>query len=200
MAGKSINNVEILELAKANAIPYENLKAVILVEGAGKGFDPVTGKILIQFEPHWYKRKYDDWQKFVSAQSLWLRNKVGVQSVEWEAFNDAFNEDPNSDEDATAAMESTSIGMMQVMGFHWKLLGFKSVGDMWDYAKQSEKNQVELGLRFIKTNKKMYNALVTGDFATFAYYYNGAEYKKFKYDTRMVAARDLAKKDPVNLA
>lgn len=195
--GKSINNVEILELAKANAIPYENLKAVILVEGAGKGFDPVTGKILIQFEPHWYKRKYKDWQKFSAAQSLWIRNKVGVQSVEWEAFNDAFNEDPNSDADAIAAMEATSIGMMQVMGFHWSLLGFKSVGDMWDYAKQSERNQVELGIRFIKTNKKMYTALQNGDFATFAYYYNGAEYKKFKYDTRMISAREQAKKDPV---
>jgi len=49
-------------------------------------------------------------------------------------------------------MKSTSIGLMQIMGFHFSELGFKTVGEMWDYAKISEKNQIELALKFIKNN------------------------------------------------
>lgn len=52
-------------------------------------------------------------------------------------------------------MESTSIGRMQVMGLHWKRLGFKSVGDMWNFAKKSEANQLWLGLKFIQTDKRL---------------------------------------------
>ena len=82
-------------------------------------------------------------------------------------------------------MESTSIGLMQVMGFHYKLLGFKKVGDMWDFAKKSEMNQLWLGLKFIQSNKKMHTALKNNDFSTFAYYYNGSGYKKYNYDTKL---------------
>ena len=85
-------------------------------------------------------------------------------------------------------MESTSIGMMQVMGFHWKLLGFKSVGEMWDYAKQSEANQVDMAIRFIKSNTKLDAGVRFKNWNTVAYYYNGAKYKDFKYDSRLLTA------------
>lgn len=176
-----ITQSEIKELAAQHSIPYANLRGVIDVEAAGNGFDPATGKILIQFEPHVFKRQSDKWRE--RASEKWATNKVDVQSKEWEAFNNAFRFDPE------AAMKSTSIGMMQVMGYHYALLGFKSVGDMWDYAKKSEKNQIELGIRYIKKgNSTMYKALVTGDWAVFAHGYNGPAYKKFKYDTRIAAA------------
>ena len=109
---------------------------------------------------------------------------VEKQTGEWLAFNDAFSINPD------AAMQSTSIGLMQVMGFHYKKLGFATVGAMWDHGKESEANQVDLGLRFIKAagNEKLFNALKNKDWATFAFYYNGAQYKKFNYDTRMADA------------
>lgn len=106
------------------------------------------------------------------------------QPGEWAAFNYAFSINPD------AAMQSTSIGLMQVMGFHYQKLGFASVGAMWDYGKESEANQADIGLRFIKAkgNEKMFNALKTKDWATFAFYYNGAQYKKFNYDNRLADA------------
>ncbi len=113
---------------------------------------------------------------------LWSQNKVERQAGEWKAFNDAFAKDPN------ATMESTSIGLMQVMGFHYKLLGFKTVGEMYDYAKESEANQLRLGLRFIKSNPKMFNALQNQHWNLFAYYYNGEQYAKFNYHTRLESA------------
>lgn len=168
-----VDKLKIQELAKEFNIPSDNIRKVVAVESGGKGFN-TDGKIIIQFEPSWFKRKAP-----YTPSGLWSLNKVERQSEEWVAFNDAFKKNPS------ASMESTSIGLMQVMGFHWKLLGFKSVGDMWDYAKKGEFEQLRLGLLFIKSNSKMYKALQTSDFDTFAYYYNGAQYKKFNYAERL---------------
>ena len=176
---KKLNNEQIKELAEKYGLSYASLKEVVEVESGGTGFHPTTGRIIIQFEPHWFRRLFIKWRNFIGK---WNTNGVENQTQEWIAFNDAFVKNAN------AAMQSTSIGLMQVMGFHWKLLGFKSVGEMWDYAKINEANQLDLGLRFIKSNKKMYNALQNNDFATFAYFYNGQQYKKFNYDVRLQKA------------
>lgn len=178
-----ITNADIAQLAANNGLEYAALKAVITVESSGKGFDPATGKIMIQFEPHWF-RKIAKNPDEGGGQRTWARNGVEKQAGEWAAFNDAFSINPD------AAMQSTSIGLMQVMGFHYKKVGFATVGAMWDHGKESEANQADLGIRFIKapTNEKMYNALKNKDWATFAFYYNGAQYKKFSYDTRLADA------------
>jgi len=173
---KKLTDAQIIDLAIKNGYEPAALKAVIEVESGGKGFAD-DGKIIIQFEPHWFKRKAP-----YTPSGLWSLNKVDRQSEEWKAFNDAFSKN------ADAAMESTSIGMMQVMGFHWKDLGFANVGVMWDYAKENEANQVDIAIRFIKRNKKLDTALKQKDWPTVAYYYNGEQYKKFKYDTRLAAA------------
>ncbi|MCD6011694.1 MAG: hypothetical protein K0Q79_1556 [Flavipsychrobacter sp.] len=182
-----ITNDDIKKLAADNGVEYAALKAVINVESSGKGFDAATGKIIIQFEPVWFRRigkNPDDG----GGQRTWAKNKVEKQPGEWAAFNDAFSINPD------AAMQSTSIGLMQVMGFHYQKLGFATVGAMWDHAKESEANQVDIGLRFIRTkgNEKLYNAMKTKDWATFAFYYNGAQYKMFKYDTRLADAYQKA--------
>src|SRR5690606_34081249 len=127
-------NLDITCLSNEFAISVASIRAVVEVESGGKGFDETTGKIIIQFEPSWFKRKVP-----YTPSGLWSQNGVERQSAEWKAFNDAFRVNANG------AMESTSIGLMQVMGFHFKNLGFKTVGEMWDYAKESEYNQLRLG-------------------------------------------------------
>src|SRR3546814_2314253 len=127
-----ITNTQIAEIAKSNDIEYAALKAFIRVESGGSGFDKNTGKIIIQFEPVWFRR-----QEPYAPSGKWSVNKVEVQSKEWIALNDAFAKNPD------AAMESTSIGMPQNMGFHWKRLGNVSVGDMRDDFKRGEYQQVD---------------------------------------------------------
>ncbi len=172
----TLTKQDIEKIAKDSNIPYDNLRKVIAVESGGFGFDKTTGKILIQFEPSWFKRLFPRWSNFAG---IWTTNKVEKQDGEWKAFNDAFSKNP------TAAMESTSIGLPQIMGFHWKKLGFKSVGDFWDFMKISEKNQLEMMVKFIKLTPKMYKSLQTADWEKFAYYYNGSQYKKFNYAERL---------------
>lgn len=183
---KTLTLAQISQLATTNGYEPAALKAVVNVESSGHGFSTVTGRIIIQFEPTWFKRKYADWLNH-QANHTWQNNGVDDQTNEWKAFNDAFYINSN------AAMEATSIGLMQVMGFHWSELSFHSVGAMWDFAKESEANQVALGIRFIKNNQKLHQALINKDWATFAFSYNGRGYKKFNYDTRLKAAYNQAK-------
>lgn len=171
-----ITENEYSELSCKFNIELSSIKAIDSVESNGKGFDSTTGKIVIQFEPSYFKKL----SKLVSG--LWSTNKVDVQSQEWLAFNDAFYKDAN------AAMESTSIGRMQVMGVHWKRLGFKSVGEMWDFAKKSEANQLWLGLKFIETDSRLITALRNKDWKTVAYLYNGKNYWIKGYDKKLEAA------------
>lgn len=171
-----VSDKEYRDLATEFGIAVSKVKSIDEVESSGKGFDPKTGKIMIQFEPHYFKRI----SKLISG--LWASNKVDVQLKEWEAFNDAFKRNPN------AAMESTSFGRMQVMGVHWKRLGFKSVHEMWDFAKVSERNQLWLGLKFIQTDKVLFRAVQIWDTKEVAYRYNGKNYWIKGYDKKLANA------------
>lgn len=165
--GNKITNEQIREIALRFGLEYAALKAFIEVESGGSGFDKKTGKILIQFEPHWFKRKAP-----YAPSGKWSVNKVDVQSKEWIAFNNAFSINPN------AAMESTSIGLAQIMGFHFKILGYKSVGEMWDYAKLGEYQQVEQLCLFLKNylGGRILRHLRDQDWHNVAVYYNGSGY------------------------
>jgi hypothetical protein len=161
---------ELLPIIKNTAAEFKIESAAIAsfieVETGGLGFDKTTGKIIIQFEPVWYKKKAQ-----FAPSGLWSVNKVDVQSNEWKAFNDAFSKDKE------AAMESTSIGLGQIMGFHWKRLGYKSVGEMWDDAKKGIDRQIYQICKFIATDVKLQSALLSHDWDGVATIYNGSGYK-----------------------
>lgn len=177
---KYLNQNQINLIATNYGYEYAALKAVIAKESSGHGFDTTTGKIIIQFEPLYFKRLSDKWANNIVGH-VWYGNKVSNQTLEWLAFNDAYSID------AEAAMKSTSIGMMQVLGVHYAELGFKTIDEMWDYGKVSEYNQVDIGVKFIKSQIIIDKALKDKDWATFAMHYNGPKYKMNNYDT------DLAK-------
>ena len=146
-------------------IEYAALMAFIQVESGGRGFCPTSGKLMIQFEPHWFRKKAP-----YTPSGKWSLNGVDRQSKEWEAFNSAFKADPD------AAMQSTSIGLPQIMGFHWERLGYGSVGAMWDDFKISEGNQIVVLIKFIETDRRLLKALIEKDWHTVAFIYNGAGY------------------------
>lgn len=182
---RTISNAQINELAIKAGWEYSSLKAIIAVESGQIGFSSATDKIIIQFEPAWFKRLDKDWRS-ETANTTWQSNGVGDQKQEWLAFNSAYDCDPD------AAMKSTSIGMMQLMGFHYGECGFKKVGDMWDYAKQSEYNQLDITIRWIKTVPVLDRAIKVFDPPKISLYYNGVDFAKFHYPDRLIAARHLA--------
>lgn len=161
---------ELLQIIKIESMPFKiesaAIAAFIEVETGGRGFSE-DGKIIIQFEPAWFKRKAP-----FAPSGLWSLNKVDRQSEEWKAFNDAFAKNKN------AALEATSIGLGQIMGFHYARLGYASVGEMWDDAKKGIERQIWQVLKFISTDPHLMNAIKTHDWHTVAVLYNGAGYKE----------------------
>jgi N-acetylmuramidase len=162
-----LTNDQITEIAKSIGVDYAALMAFISVESGGLGFSSDTGKIIIQFEPSWFRKKAP-----YTPSGKWSLNKVDRQSKEWEAFNDAFKLNPN------AAMESTSIGLGQIMGLHYTRLGYKTVGEMWEDFKKGEYQQV-LGIaKFISTDSRLLAALKARNWHLVATHYNGSKYKE----------------------
>lgn len=184
---KSENIKHIRDLAKVNGLPFDVLMAIVKVETPGYGFDSKTGRLLIQFEPVWFRRREP-----YAPSGKWSINKVEVQAKEWIAFNDAFRISPNG------AMECTSIGLPQIMGFHWKRLGYSSVGAMWDDFKRGEYQQILALGRFIMTDKALVQAVKLRDWYQIASIYNGKNFvamaKKWRRERYDISLEKEAKK------
>ena len=181
---------EIINITKkvAQTFGFETavLLAFIEVETGGKGFNS-DGKIMIQFEPAWFKKLAP-----YAPSGKWSVNKVEVQSQEWKAFNDAFAKNPDK------AMQSTSIGLGQIMGFNFKRLGFASVGAMWDDAKKGLENQIIQIAKFINTDAKLKQAILDRDWFKIASIYNGSGFlalaKKYGREPYNISMENAYKK------
>jgi len=179
MDARTITTDQTKAIAAKYGVEYAALMSVITVESSGVGFNPPTGKLIIRFEPSWFEREFADWR---NHKSDWLNLPPGNQAQEYKLFNNAFGINP------TAAMLSTSVGMMQVMGFHFREIGFGTVGSMWDFAKVNEANQVELGMRFIKSEPVILKAMIDKNWPLFALHYNGERYAENHYDIHLLNA------------
>jgi hypothetical protein len=62
---------------------------------------------------------------------------------------------------------------------------------MWDFAKESEHNQVWLAIKWMKTVRPLDLAIKNKDWQKIAYCYNGANYRAFCYDSRLLSAYRL---------
>lgn len=78
------------------------------------------------------------------------------------------------------AIEATSFGIFQIMGFHWGKLGFSSPLEFEKYMGSLE-GQVDCFFRFIETNRKLRKAILAKDLERIAYYYNGPLHEKNNY-------------------
>lgn len=95
--------------------------------------------------------------------------------------------------DRISALESASWGAYQIMGFHWKNLGYKSVQEFVNAA-YTEKGQLEMFVKFIKQSSMLIKALKANNWPEVARLYNGASYAKNKYDIKLKVAYERYKK------
>lgn len=160
--------------------------AILAQESGGRAYG-ADGRLIIRFENHLF---YTNWGKrnealyhehFRTGSPAWTghqwrpsadgdwRECHTSQSVEWEVFSFA------STLDDPAAKKSISMGLPQVLGSNFGILGFASVQDMFNAFIASERNQVIAFFDFLEGNgSRAVNALQTRDFRTIASIYNGA--------------------------
>ena len=86
--------------------------------------------------------------------------------------------------DRHAALSSASWGIGQIMGTNFAAAGFASVEDMVKAMVRSEDGQLTAMARLVRSTG-LHTALANHDWAAFAGGYNGADYAKNQYDTRL---------------
>lgn len=88
----------------------------------------------------------------------------------------------------TCALEATSWGVFQIMGFHWKALGYPDVFAFVDAMKDSEAEQLEAFVRFILADNTLLAALRGRKWVKFAELYNDRAYAENLYDVKLERA------------
>lgn len=186
-------DAETIAAAEAHAarlkIETAALLAVAEVEAAGKVTASVNGRQepLIRWEGHYFdKRLKGIAREHARAKGLAHPKAGGVknpkaQRSRWKILREAMAID------SRAALESISIGIGQVMGAHWKTLGYASPEAMFDKAREGAAGQLELMVRYIE-KFGLVDELQRLDFTAFARGYNGPAFKKNAYHTKMAKA------------
>lgn len=88
----------------------------------------------------------------------------------------------------TAAIESASWGLFQIMGFHWGRLGYANADEFALSMISDEGSQLDAFTRFIETDEALHRSLRRHEWRNFARRYNGPEFEKNDYDTRLASA------------
>lgn len=165
-----------------------SIKAVREVEAPLGGFLP-DGRVTILYERHvMYRQLFAngiDPDKAAAINPSIVNKKTGGylgKAAEYTRLDAA------KKIDEVSALESCSWGAYQIMGYHWKLLGFGSVYEFVNKMKESERGQLECFVRFIKANPGLLKAIRLDDWAAFAKGYNGSNYRKNNYDVKLSAA------------
>lgn len=164
-------------------VDVPTIMAVDTVESSGKGFLR-SKRIKIKFEGHKffkYAKNRDSLRKkhpTICYPDFTQRFSPSDSEEEYRRFSQAFQLDPE------AAMMATSWGKFQMMGFNYKIVGFESVGDMVDYLKKGEAEQLEVFCRFL-LSEGLHIYLQREDYESFARGYNGPAYKVNKYDSKI---------------
>lgn len=188
---KTLNLQQISNAAKNLNVPVAALRAVIEVEARGKGFYD-DGQPVILFERHVF------WQRLTQRNLISLRDKANKERPDlcfprWTTGSyGSFSAQHKRLEDAAAyhrevALESCSWGLGQVMGYHWKLLGYPTLQSFINAMFRDEAGQLDAMCRFIKVNR-LDNYMRALDWAGFALGYNGSGYRANRYDEKLAAA------------
>jgi hypothetical protein len=89
--------------------------------------------------------------------------------------------------DRTAALESASWGLGQVMGFNATAIGYSSAEAMVTAFVESEDRQLEGCARFITANSALQKAVKAQNWDRVAFYYNGKKYAAKGYHKKLAA-------------
>jgi hypothetical protein len=189
MPGK-LTDVDFEAAAKLLKCDVPAIKAVAEVESSGDGFLS-DGRVKILFEGH---------QFYKYTKGKYAASHPTICYKKW--TTKFYTKGPNADVrgagelarlaeamalDKRAALLSASYGKFQIMGFNFAIVGFVTVEDFYKAMQVSEAEQLLAFCNYVKGNA-IDDELRAHNWAGFAFRYNGAEYKKNKYDTKLANA------------
>lgn len=189
--GKPLSESGLTQAAQTLGVEVPALWAVMTVETKGCGFLR-DRRPLILFERHWFRkltgRKFDATAPDLSNSVAGGYGASGAH--QYERLQRAIALERN------AALESTSWGLGQVMGFNAKAVGFTDVETMVKAMCDAEDAQFQGMVGFVQSNG-LSRFLRSGDWSSFARSYNGPDFQKNQYDTKLARAHARYKVGPL---
>lgn len=193
-----LKHADLVSASQRLGVPVAAVYALNEVESQGRGFLD-NGKPVILYERHIMYRQLqvprapeDDQEQLrqraddLAKQAPALVNPKAGGYIGGTSEHQRLAQARQIDE--VAALESASWGAFQVMGFHWKRLGYTSVHDFVAAMVKSEADQLEAFVRFIETDASLFKALKGLKWATVAKLYNGPDYQRNLYDVKLERA------------
>ena len=184
---KRLDDIDLPRIGARIGVGEDEIHAVLDVEAAGSGFDS-QGRVKALYEPH---IAYREANKLKDKTIINRLVKAGLAYPRWgqkpypkdsyprilEAYSIA----------GDLALEATSFGLGQVMGFNHKAAGYPSALAMVEAFADDEETHLDAMVNFIITNG-LDDEIRRHDWAGFARGYNGSGYRANKYDEKLAAA------------
>lgn len=184
-----LTNEMIKDLANRLGIEPALLKAVQLVEAAGRDGFLSDGRPQILFEGHIMYKEFH--KKFPDRDLAYLCKKFSMvfypkwdKSKYFGGLGEYKRLELAKEIDEECALKATSWGMFQIMGFNHNLCGCKDVFDFVHKMSESHEKQLEL-MYYFMNNSGCLKELKEKDWAGFAKKYNGPGYAQNAYDQKL---------------
>lgn len=184
-----LTNEMIKDLANRLGIEPALLKAVQIVEAAGRDGFLSDGRPQILFEGHIMYKEFH--KKFPDRDLAYLCKKFfTVFYPKWDkskyfgGLSEYKRLELAKEIDEECALKATSWGMFQIMGFNHNLCGCKDVFDFVHKMSESHEKQLEL-MYYFMNNSGCLKELKEKDWAGFAKKYNGPGYAQNAYDQKL---------------
>jgi peptidoglycan hydrolase-like protein with peptidoglycan-binding domain len=194
-----LSQADLDSVAGSLGVERAAVKAVYEVEAGGAGFLGPKPKILFEGHVFWHLLKD------AGADPAALAAGNGdILYPKWTTkfYRGGLAEYARLDRaiaiDAVAAPKAASWGLFQIMGANHVAAGFPDIQAFVDAMYQSERAHLDAFAAFIGATrfggKSLRDWLAACDWQMFARGYNGPQFKKNRYDTRLEAAYDRAKR------
>ena len=128
-------------LAENLNLPISTILAVMMVEAGGRAFDNENGLCIIRVET---RPPFTKLKRFPKGGTEFVARFGKGQQAEWKALYSWALENPK------VALNYTSMGLGQIMGFHHALLGYSKPGLMLAAMQESAAKQIEIFGSFLK--------------------------------------------------
>lgn len=171
--------------ARSIGAETEALQAIAEVEGSGRGGYQADGRPIILFEPHIFSRRtnraFDATHPNISYPAWSAAGYARTDEGRWAQLTEAYALNPD------AALESTSWGLFQLMGFNYAAAGFSTAHAFVEDITRSRQRQLIAWVQWIVSNN-LADEVQRRDWAGFARGYHGPSYASNRYDQRMAEA------------
>jgi len=189
---KLLSEKDLINFAQKFEIELATVKAINEIESNGKGF-LLSGKAKILFEGHVFWRElvkrnidpapyvnentkhvlYKKWTKkyYVGGEGEYNRLRIAA-TLE---ANAAFYE---------SAHAATSWGTFQIMGYHYKSLGYPSITAFVEAMQTHEREHLKAFGKFLEVNN-LIGYLKNHQWEAFSRAYNGPSFKRNQYDKQL---------------